>query len=606
MTAVLTSGAHAKRAGSSAISFAAHRRELGTIAVSIPFFAYTACFLLAPTVIVIVGAFQSADGSFTVANFNKLFEANTIAAFGTSILVSVASAVIGAIVGALASYALVIGSKPNGLLRRMISAISSVLAQFGGVMLAFAFIATIGINGVGTMLIKQLTGYVVNPNWLSSLPGLITIYCYFQIPLMIIIFLPAVDSIRPQWREATESLGGNTFQYWTRVAGPILAPRFISAFLLLFASAFSAYATAAALFSQRSILVPLIDPRRDAQRNGPEPARLRAGARLRHDRRRGGGHDDQPRRGKEGRTMAVNANTQTVSAQSEEKQNMQESQTMPPQLRAARLGKQRIVKTIILTVTLLFLFVPLVSMFLFTIRHPLSGKWSFDPWIAIFTGDGSALGADLSTLWSGLGASLALCVVTVLIMLVLLVPTMVIVHIRSRRLERAIEWVATLPLTIPAIVLVVGLGPIYRWLSADVLSTNPIWLCFAYVVLVMPFAFRALAVGLNSIDVKTLCEASRSLGASWPRVFFRVLIPNLWQSILSASFISIAVVLGEYTVASLLGRMNLQVALYQLGQSNSQISTAMSLLALLFGVILLVALDPISGAMRRNKEGDNS
>ena len=105
--------------------------------------------------------------------------------------------------GALASYALVIGSKPNGLLRRMISAISSVLAQFGGVMLAFAFIATIGINGVGTMLIKQLTGYVVNPNWLSSLPGLITIYCYFQIPLMIIIFLPAVDSIRPQWREAT-------------------------------------------------------------------------------------------------------------------------------------------------------------------------------------------------------------------------------------------------------------------------------------------------------------------------------------------------------------------------------------------------------------------
>ena len=161
MTAVLTSGAHAKRAGSSAISFAAHRRELGTIAVSIPFFAYTACFLLAPTVIVIVGAFQSADGSFTVANFNKLFEANTIAAFGTSILVSLASSLIGAVVGALASYALVIGAKPNGLLRRMISAISSVLAQFGGVMLAFAFIATIGINGVGTMLIKQLTGYVV-------------------------------------------------------------------------------------------------------------------------------------------------------------------------------------------------------------------------------------------------------------------------------------------------------------------------------------------------------------------------------------------------------------------------------------------------------------
>ena len=269
MTAALTSGARANRAGSSAISLSAHKRELGTFAVSIPFFAYTACFLLAPTAIVVIDAFQAADGGFTIANFAKLFEANTIAAFATSILVSLASAVIGAIVGALASYALVIGSKPNGLLRRMISAISSVLAQFGGVMLAFAFIATIGINGMGTVLIKQLTGLTVNPNWLSSLPGLITIYCYFQIPLMIIIFLPAVDSIRPQWREACESLGGNTFQYWTRVACPILAPRFISAFLLLFASAFSAYATAAALFSQRSILVPLMI--QGAMRNELDP-----------------------------------------------------------------------------------------------------------------------------------------------------------------------------------------------------------------------------------------------------------------------------------------------------------------------------------------------
>ena len=207
-------------------------------------------------------------------------------------------------------------------------------------------------------------------------------------------------------------------------------------------------------------------------------------------------------------------------------------------------------------------------------------------------------------LWQGIGTSLALSAVTVVIMLVLLVPTMVIVHIRSKVLERAIEWVTTLPLTIPAIVLVVGLGPIYRWLSADVLSTNPIWLCFAYVILVMPFAFRAIAVGLNSIDVKTLVEASRSLGASWPKVFFSgAIIPNLWQSILSASFISIAVVLGEYTVASLLGRMNLQVALYQLGQSNPQISTAMSLLALLFGAVLLVALDLISDAMRKSREG---
>ena len=246
-----------------------HRTQWHTIGVTIPFFAYSACFLLAPTVIVVVGAFTDASGAFSLTNFAKLGEANTVQSFVTSIVVSLISALIGAIVGAFASYALVIGAKPNGMLRRMVSAISSVLAQFGGVMLAFAFIATIGINGVGTVLLHQLFGYTVNANWISSLPGLITVYCYFQIPLMIIIFLPAVDSILPQWREAAESLGGNTWQYWTRVAGPILAPRFISATLLLFANAFSAYATAAALFSQRSILVPLMI--QGAMRNEMDP-----------------------------------------------------------------------------------------------------------------------------------------------------------------------------------------------------------------------------------------------------------------------------------------------------------------------------------------------
>ena len=161
-------------------------------------------------------------------------------------------------------------SDPHGLLATPVETVARIDSTFAIVLGALTFtIATIGINGVGTMLIRQLTGLTVNPNWLSSLPGLITVYCYFQIPLMIIIFLPAVDSIRPQWREACESLGGNTFQYWTRVAGPILVPRFISALLLLFASAFSAYATAAALFSQRSILVPLMI--QGAMRNEMDP-----------------------------------------------------------------------------------------------------------------------------------------------------------------------------------------------------------------------------------------------------------------------------------------------------------------------------------------------
>lgn len=246
-----------------------HGRAIGTAAVALPFLAYTTCFLIIPTAIVVIGAFRNDSGDFTLANFARLTERNTVEAFGTSVMVSLASAFIGAVVGAFAAYALVIGARPNGVLRRVVAALSSVLAQFGGVMLAFAFIATIGINGMVTMVLHALTGMTVDPNWLSSLPGIIVVYCYFQIPLMIIVFLPAVDSMLPQWREAAESLGGGSRLYWTRIAIPILAPRFISSMLLLFANAFSAFATAAALFTQRSILVPLMI--QGAMRNEMDP-----------------------------------------------------------------------------------------------------------------------------------------------------------------------------------------------------------------------------------------------------------------------------------------------------------------------------------------------
>ncbi len=251
------------------LALISRRRSMGTVAVMVPFFAYMTCFLLVPTVIVVVGAFTGSNGGFSMSNFSHLFEANTVNSFVTSILVSLISALIGAGVGACASYALVLGAHPDGVLRRIISSLSSVLAQFGGVMLAFAFIATIGINGIVTTLIKTAFDVTVNPNWLSSLSGIVVVYSYFQIPLMIIVFLPAVDAMMPQWREAAESLGANTAQYWWRVGLPILMPRFISATLLLFANAFSAFATAAALFSQRSILVPLMI--QSAMRNEMDP-----------------------------------------------------------------------------------------------------------------------------------------------------------------------------------------------------------------------------------------------------------------------------------------------------------------------------------------------
>jgi putative spermidine/putrescine transport system permease protein len=205
---------------------------------------------------VVVGAFLG-DNGVTLSNLTGLNQQNIGNSFISSLALSAVSAVVGAVLGALFAYAVATGN-PRGLLRRIVSSACGVLAQFGGVTLAFAFIATIGGAGFLTL---WLQGHGIDIYakrvWLYELPGLVLVYTYFQIPLMVLVFLPALDGIRPQWREATESLGGSTWHYWRYVAGPLLLPAFLGATLLLFANAFSAYATAAALISQGNPIVPI-------------------------------------------------------------------------------------------------------------------------------------------------------------------------------------------------------------------------------------------------------------------------------------------------------------------------------------------------------------
>jgi putative spermidine/putrescine transport system permease protein len=222
-----------------------------------PFFVYVGLFLVLPSVIVAAGSFTGADGNVTLSNVTDIQKPYIGKAFLNSFIVSIASALIGATLGALLAYAVATGN-PRGALRRIVTSASGVLAQFGGVTLAFAFIATLGSIGLVTLFLKD-RGLEIYANgvWLYELSGLTLVYTYFQIPLMVLVFLPALDGIRPQWREATESLGGSTWHYWRHVAGPLLAPAFLGCTLLLFANAFSAYATVAALITQGGIVVPL-------------------------------------------------------------------------------------------------------------------------------------------------------------------------------------------------------------------------------------------------------------------------------------------------------------------------------------------------------------
>lgn len=231
-------------------------RRWGAALGVLPFFAYTGVFLVLPTLLVVVGAFRSREGAFTMNGLQQLVSERTIPIFVNSLVLSAVTAVVGAVLGAVIAYALST-APPGSLARRAVTALCSVLAQFGGVMLAFAFIATFGINGLLTRLLKDWIGFQVNGQFLSTLPGVAVVYTYFQVPLMVIVFLPALDGLRIQWREATENLGGTTWTYWSRVAGPLLAPSFLGSLLLLFANSFSAFATAAALISQQTLIVPM-------------------------------------------------------------------------------------------------------------------------------------------------------------------------------------------------------------------------------------------------------------------------------------------------------------------------------------------------------------
>lgn len=229
------------------------RRRGGASLGLAPFLLYVGIFLLVPTVVVFIQAFQAAPetGGFSLDAIRRLGNGPQLRITRDTLLLSVATAAIGAVVGGVVAY-VVSTSPPDALLRRLVTSICGVLAQFGGVALAFAFIATVGNTGV-------VTGWLGldNTRWLFSLRGLTLVYCYFQIPLMVIVFLPALDGIRPQWREAAENLGASSWSYWRLVGFPLLLPAFLGSALLLFANAFATYATARALVNQGSPILSL-------------------------------------------------------------------------------------------------------------------------------------------------------------------------------------------------------------------------------------------------------------------------------------------------------------------------------------------------------------
>ena len=262
------------------------------------------------------------------------------------------------------------------------------------------------------------------------------------------------------------------------------------------------------------------------------------------------------------------------------------SASHPSGMQARRRRRLNLFRYVVFTVFGLFFLLPLLAMARFSLEGAKLGTWSLTAWreITSFQSDG------VPPLASSIEITLELAVITCVIVLALLVPTMIWIRLRVQWLARTMEVLCLLPLTIPAIVLVVGLGPIYNRIQHY--SVSSLQLFWIYVILALPYAYRALAAGLSAIDVTTLSEAARSLGASWFTVIVRVIAPNMRQAILNALLLTSALVLGEFTIAYLLLYNNLQEELFSISRNtpNAGVIFSTSFAALMFAFVLLLIL----------------
>lgn len=246
------SGGHVTDVAPTRISRSVLRRPWWGV---VPFLAFLVLFLFVPAVSVFVNALRTEDG-WSLEAMGEGMSGQNFEAFKFSFTFSMGAALVGALLGTLLAYAVATTRRPLWL-RGVMTSFSGVAANMGGLPLAFAFLSLLGRQGILTKILEYFDWRIYDGDFtLGGVNGLIIVYSYFNIPLMLLVTLPAIDGLRPTWREACANLGGTAWTYWRRIGIPVLAPSLLGGFLLLFANSFSAYATARVL-TDNSKIVPL-------------------------------------------------------------------------------------------------------------------------------------------------------------------------------------------------------------------------------------------------------------------------------------------------------------------------------------------------------------
>ena len=276
-----------------------------------------------------------------------------------------------------------------------------------------------------------------------------------------------------------------------------------------------------------------------------------------------------------------------------------------------RPARGTVLRWVILILAAIYFVGPLIAAISFTVQDHVHGGISFSAYRQIFATPATGqIGFTTALVYS-----LELSAITIVITLALMLPTQLLLHLRVPRARGIVETLTLLPLVFPPVVLVVGVSDAFAWVGDNKggLSSfvtyirgggHPLVLSFLYVTLAMPFVFRTIDAGIRSIDARTLVEAARGLGAGWLTVLFRVLMPPLRTAIVNAAFLCFALVMGEYTISSiLLYTKPFPVWLYQLPTTSGQVQAAVSVFSLLLVEVLLLMIGALNWRRGTQKRG---
>ncbi|MEV7236347.1 ABC transporter permease subunit [Streptomyces sp. NPDC051020] len=272
----------------------------------------------------------------------------------------------------------------------------------------------------------------------------------------------------------------------------------------------------------------------------------------------------------------------------------------------ARLTTLRYGRAAVLLLAGAYFLVPIACSVAFSTGVGVPGQHiGFEAYTGIFTAGGFT---------DSLALTLKLATATIVLVLGLLVPALVTVRLAAPRLRTLVEIVCLLPLVVPAVALVAGFSAVLRWGSDHAAGTPlfqalvalqnpdfPLILVLAYTLMALPLAYRTLDTGLAAIDLRMLVEAARACRAPWPRTLLHVVLPNLRGALLNTAFLTLALVLGEYTVAAILGYQPFAVWILAISGSQAQMSVAVSVMGLLVTWMLLLVV-ATAGRARRPKE----